>query len=112
MHRLHFKALCDHGAKALSKPRHSIIILPSKVLYCCLILSQHLFIHYIYTLHYIYTFQILVSVTFFYVFGGKHVLCSSRLHLFDQKYSKNTNIVKYYCNFYLNIFFNVYFFVM
>ncbi len=25
-------------------------------------------------------------------------LCSSRLHLFDQKYSKNRNIVKYYYN--------------
>ncbi len=24
------------------------------------------------------------------------ILCSPRLHLFDQKYSKNSNIVKYY----------------
>ncbi len=28
----------------------------------------------------------------------KSLLCSPRLHLFDQKYSKNSNIVKYYYN--------------
>ncbi len=28
----------------------------------------------------------------------KSVLRSPRLHLFDQKYSKNSNIVKYYYN--------------
>ncbi len=28
----------------------------------------------------------------------KEVLCSPRLHLFDRKYSKNSNIVKYYYN--------------
>ncbi len=27
------------------------------------------------------------------------LFCSPRLHLFDQKYSKNCNIVIYYCNF-------------
>ncbi len=26
----------------------------------------------------------------------KEVLCSTGLHLFDQKYSKNSDIVKYY----------------
>ncbi len=40
------------------------------------------------------------------------LLCSPKLHLFDQKYSKNTNIMKYYCKlkktvFYINIFKNV-----
>ncbi len=28
----------------------------------------------------------------------KNCFCSTRLHLFDQKYSKNSNIVKYYYN--------------
>ncbi len=34
-----------------------------------------------------------VSMIFFYVFE-RSLLCSQRLHLFDQKYSKNINIVK------------------
>ncbi len=35
----------------------------------------------------------------------KRVLYSHRLYLFDQKYSKNSGIVKYYLNvLYLNIF--------
>ncbi len=29
-------------------------------------------------------------------FWKKYILCPPRLHLFDQKYSKNSNIVKYY----------------
>ncbi len=36
---------------------------------------------------------------FFYVFEMyfmKSLLCSPRLHLFDKKYSKNSNIVKWY----------------
>ncbi len=28
----------------------------------------------------------------------KEDLCSPRLHLFDQKYSKNSKIIKYYYN--------------
>jgi len=32
----------------------------------------------------------------------RNLLCSPRLHLFEQKYSKDSNIVKYYCN--LNCF--------
>ncbi len=39
------------------------------------------------------------------------ILCSPRLHLFDEKYNQNSNIVKYYYNyifvFYLKIFKNV-----
>ncbi len=32
-------------------------------------------------------------------FGGfESLLCSPTLHLFEQKYSKNSNIVNYYCN--------------
>ncbi len=29
----------------------------------------------------------------------RSLLCSPRLHLFDQKYSKNSNIVKYFSNY-------------
>ncbi len=39
-----------------------------------------------------------VSTVFLYVFE-RSLLCSPRLHLFDQKYIKNSNMVKYYYNF-------------
>ncbi len=36
----------------------------------------------------------------------KHSKCSQRLHVFDQKYSKNNNIVKlYYYYYHLDFFF-------
>ncbi len=43
-------------------------------------------------------YTVLFKTSFFYVFEWS-LLCSSRLHLFDKKYSKNCSIVKYYCNF-------------
>ncbi len=46
----------------------------------------------------------------FSLFFERSPLCSSKLHLFDQKYSKNCNIVKYYYKvtvFYFNVFSNV-----
>ncbi len=42
-------------------------------------------------------FNILESVFFFIVFERSR-LCSPRLHLFDRKYKKKVNIVKYYTN--------------
>ncbi len=35
------------------------------------------------------------------MFLKKNILYLPRLHLFDQKYSKNSNIVKYYYNLYV-----------
>ncbi len=35
---------------------------------------------------------------FFFNVFERSLLCSPKLHLFDQKYNKNSNIVKYYYN--------------
>jgi len=42
-------------------------------------------------------FKSLLSGRFFHVFE-RSLFCSPRLHLFDKKYSKNCNIVKYFYN--------------
>ncbi len=42
------------------------------------------------------------TVNFLNVFE-RSILCSSKLHLFYQKYNKNSNIVKYYCNLKCNL---------
>ncbi len=36
---------------------------------------------------------------FYIFFNLLCILCSTRLHLFDQKYAENSDIVKYYYNF-------------
>ncbi len=35
----------------------------------------------------------------------RSLLCSPRLHLFDQKYNKNSNIVKYFLQFKIIVFY-------
>ncbi len=40
-------------------------------------------------------FRSLIFSRFFFI-ERRSALCSPRLHIFDQKYSKNSNIVQYY----------------
>ncbi len=52
-------------------------------------------------------FKILGLVKFFYVFE-RSLFCPPKLHLFDLKYNKNSNIVKYYYNLHLLIYVVIY----
>ncbi len=58
--------------------------------------------------YYIYILIYILDWRAIFLFFEKSLLYSTRLHLFDQKYSKNSDIVKYYNNWknpvYLNIF--------
>ncbi len=40
----------------------------------------------------------MIQIMTFFCVLERSLLCSQKLHLFDQKYSKNSNIVKYYYN--------------
>ncbi len=40
----------------------------------------------------------MIQIMTFFCVLERSLLCPQKLHLFDQKYSKNSNIVKYYYN--------------
>ncbi len=53
---------------------------------------------YIYILYTVYMYTAIQKFGISKIFNVWSPLCSSRLYLIDQKYRKNSNIVKYYCN--------------